>query len=519
MAALMTSQPITFLFVEVVSCFMLKNNIIANFIGRIIPGILSIILVPVLLRHLGVEAYGLVGLFVSLQAMISFLDMGLSTTTNREVAIGLNTADKSQRTRNLVLTFEALYIAISLFIALGIYFISNWLASDWIKTVELSVNTVRFAVIVFGVTLAIRWPLALYNGILQGSENQVLYNILSVVLAVMRFGGSIVIVVFVSSTILAYLLWLLVFAIVEIAVFRVAAWRVMRGVMSQKPRFDFSLFRQVWKFSVSISLNSLLAALLKQLDRFLISNLLLLKYVGYYTTAHIIYTAVSMLAIPFASAAFPRFTALLAMNELDLLAATYHRLAQSVSFLAAPVTSILFFFSYDIMLIWTRSQDVASNAAPTLSILALAAMFNLMMHIPYMLQLAAGVTWIALWNNAFSLAILLPFMYYSISRLGIAGAGMAWAIFNVCYYLIVPQVMHRYILKGEKRVWIFQDTLPFLLLGVLIYGSIYRLSPMLETPFILFSAILVGTILYVLVCLFLYPMLRRSARGLFLKIT
>lgn len=499
--------------------FMLRNNIIANFIGRIVPGLLTLIFAPIFLRYLGAEAYGLVGFFISLQAVISFLDLGLSTTTNREVAIGFEALDRSPRLPNLARTFEIIYLIISLIIVFGIYIISNWLAFDWINAEELPAKIIRFAILVFGVTLAIRWPLSLYNGILQGSEKQVLFNGLVAIFSLIRIGGSVAVLFFVSNTLLAYLLWQLITAMVEIVVLRNAAWRILHCGNPLPPQIDFSLLREVWKFSISISINSLLAALLKQMDRFLISNLLLLQHVGYYSIVHVIYMTVSMLAIPFFFAAFPRFTALIVSKKLDLLADTYHKIAQSVSFLAAPVTSVLFFFSYDILLVWTHSQDVAVNAAPTLSTLALAAMFNLVMQIPYVLQLATGITWIALWNNAISLAILSPLMYFLISRLGIAGAGVAWAAFNLSYFLIVPHIMHMYILPNEKKAWFFHDVIPFIVLCVFIYGLVYKLYSMVQTQLFLFWAVLMGTIIYIIICLLLYPILRSSVKEIFAKMS
>ena len=284
---------------------MLKNNILANFFGRIWPSLLGIVLVPIYLQYLGVEGYGLVGFFVSLQALISFLDLGLSTTMNREVALGLNTPEKKQRTRDLVRTFEMIYGVISLLIALSFFFAAHWLATDWINAEELSVDTIRLASIVFGVTLALRWPVALYSGILQGSERQVLYNGLSIAVTTLRGVGSAVIVAFVSHTVLAYLLWQLIFAFVEVAVMSGTAWMILHAEGLRKPRWNFSLLHQVWGFSASISVNSLLAAFLKQMDRVLISNLLLLHQVGYYTTANIVYTVVSLLAVPFLPPLFP----------------------------------------------------------------------------------------------------------------------------------------------------------------------------------------------------------------------
>ncbi len=495
---------------------MLKKNILANFFGRVWPSVLGIITVPIFLRYLSIEAYGLVGFFLSLQAIISFLDLGLSTTTNREVSIGLTVPENRQRTHDLIYTFEAIYALISIVIVLVSIFISNWLANEWINAKDLSVDIIQFAVVVFGSTLALRWPIALYTGVLQGSESQVLNNLLSIVLSTFRVGGALVFVAFVSHTIIAYLFWQFTFAFIEIIVMRNAAWKVLNKNGILKPHWNFSLLSYVWRFSASISINSMLAALLKQMDRFLISNLLLLQQVGYYTTANVVYTALSMMAFPFSAAAFPRFTSLIATKNDALLAETYHKLSQSVSFFVTPLTSIIFFFSYEILLIWTRSPDVAANAAPTLSILALAAMFNSMMHIPFVLQLAAGITRIALLNNAVNLIVLMPIMYYLISHFGIAGAGIAWAVFNVFYYLIVPQVMHLYLLPNEKWTWIFYDTFPFMVMCVLIYGGVYLLSEIIEKQFLMII-LLMGSALYTSLCMLIYPFIRALVMDLFIN--
>ncbi len=483
---------------------MLRSNIIANFIGRVWPSLLNIILVPVYLHFLGVEAYGLVGFFVSLQALISFLDLGLSTTTNREVALDLNKPENTRKIQTLIRTFEIIYGSVSIIIVFCFYFASYWLSSDWITTENLTADTVRLAVITFGATLAVRWPMALYIGVLQGAERQVYYNFLSIVMTTARRTGSVLVIIYLSQTILAYILWNLLFALVELIVMRSAAWTILRSMRGKGARVDFSLFKLVWRFSASVSLNSLFAAFLKQLDRVLISSLLSLRQVGYYTTANTAYMAISLFATPFSSAAFPRFASLIADQNHEALAATYHKLAKSVSFVVAPVSSIMYFYSYDILLIWTRSSDVAINSAPTLSVLSIAAMFNLMMYIPYVLQLAAGITWIALWNNAISLVVLLPLMYYLIHRHGIAGAGVAWVFFNITYYLIVPQIMHRYILQKEKLDWIFKDTLSFMFISFSIFGLSYWLKSNFNYSFIIFLCL--GGMFYLVICLTVYPL-------------
>ncbi|HNV87289.1 MAG TPA: oligosaccharide flippase family protein, partial [Candidatus Omnitrophota bacterium] len=68
------------------SISILKKNIVANYAGQIFSVLIGIFLVPVYLRFLGVEVYGLIGFFASLQMLLNIFDLGLSTTVSREIA-------------------------------------------------------------------------------------------------------------------------------------------------------------------------------------------------------------------------------------------------------------------------------------------------------------------------------------------------------------------------------------------------------------------------------------------------
>ncbi len=57
---------------------LLKINIGSNFLGAGYQVLLQFALLPVILKALGSEAYGLVGLFTVLSALFSLLDFGYS---------------------------------------------------------------------------------------------------------------------------------------------------------------------------------------------------------------------------------------------------------------------------------------------------------------------------------------------------------------------------------------------------------------------------------------------------------
>ena len=64
----------------------LKLNLGANFVGKGWSALMGIVFIPLLIEFMGVESYGLVGIFTTLQAVLVLMDMGLTTTLNREIA-------------------------------------------------------------------------------------------------------------------------------------------------------------------------------------------------------------------------------------------------------------------------------------------------------------------------------------------------------------------------------------------------------------------------------------------------
>src|SRR5688500_15054479 len=95
----------------------MKRNIAANMVGRIWSAVLTMLLVPVYIYFVGIEAYGLIGFYTMLLASLALLDLGLSTTVNRELAISRATGKDPVRVRNMVFTLESIYWFIGLLIA------------------------------------------------------------------------------------------------------------------------------------------------------------------------------------------------------------------------------------------------------------------------------------------------------------------------------------------------------------------------------------------------------------------
>jgi len=81
----------------------LERNTLANLAGTIWSAGLGIVCIPLFIRYLGAEAFGLVGLFLTLQSAFAVFDLGIAATLNREIA-RLSTRGAAGEPRDLVFT-------------------------------------------------------------------------------------------------------------------------------------------------------------------------------------------------------------------------------------------------------------------------------------------------------------------------------------------------------------------------------------------------------------------------------
>src|SRR5258706_7141479 len=96
---------------------VVRRNITANVAGRGWSTLLSLAVIPVYIHFLGIEAYGLIGFFLSLMAVLSLLDLGLGTALNRQFAQYSMQSGKAPDMRDLLPNLEIIYWLIG--IAIG----------------------------------------------------------------------------------------------------------------------------------------------------------------------------------------------------------------------------------------------------------------------------------------------------------------------------------------------------------------------------------------------------------------
>jgi O-antigen/teichoic acid export membrane protein len=451
----------------------LKSNIIANFLGRGWTAIMGLAFVPLYIKFMGIEAYGLVGFSVTIQSLSSLLDMGLSSTLNRELAILSAQEGKQQESRDLVRTLEIIYWGATIVICSVVVAISPWLAESWIQSQQLSVDSVRIAIALMGVVIACQFPSSLYAGGLLGLQRQVLLNSITVTMATLRGIGMILILWLVSPTIQAFFIWQAFVSLLQTLIIAAYLWRSLPKTQSRS-RFRQDLWLGIWRFAAGMTGISLVSLILMQTDKIILSKMLTLEDFGYYNLAGTVASGVTIVIAPIFTSVFPRFSELVSQGEEKKLADLYHKSCQLLGVLVLPICVTLSLFAQDILLLWTGNPVIAEKAHLIVTLLTIGTSLNGLMNVPYALQLAYGWTKLALYINIVAIAMLIPSLFWLTSKYGSIGAASVWAILNSSYILIGIRFMHLRLLKGELNRWYCQDILRPLF-GALLSGGIMLL--------------------------------------------
>ena len=464
-----------------------RNNIAANFAGRAWKGIFSLAFVPVYINLMGVEAYGLIGIFMSLTALLSVLDMGLSATLNRELSRLSVVEGSAQESRNLVRTFEILYWGIGILIGIAVVILAPIIAKYWISSSNVSSDIIEQSLLIMGMLLAFQWPGTIYTGGLRGIQRQVSLNMIQAVSIMVKHFGAVLILLFISPSIVLFFLWQAFVALFSTIVLAIWLWRSLPKT-GRNSIFDKGLLVKNWQFTSGMIGISVLVIILTQLDKIILSKMLSLEMFGYYMLAFSVASVLVSLVSPVRSALFPRLSQLVAKGDEAEITKLYHKGCQLVSIIILPIAVTLAFFSEEMLTLWVGDPVIANNTHMILSLLVVGSVINGLMTLPYTLQLAYGWTKLTIYKNIIAIILLVPLMIWMVQMYHGIGAAMAWVILNLGYIIFEIPVMHQRLLKNEMGRWYRRDIfLPVLIVTIIGFVASEILPEDSSKPIILLA--------------------------------
>lgn len=464
----------------------LKRNIFASYANQIYITSVGIFALPMYLKYMGAEAYGLVGFFTMMQAWFNLLDLGLTPTVARETARFRGGVITILEYRRLLRAVQIIFLFIAI-VGGGILFLSSGvIANSWLNVQNLKIEQVRMALQLMALGIAFRWSSGFCRGYLSGSEEIIWLSGLNTLIATFKFIGVIPILVLYDNSIIVFFSYQLIVSIVEFLLLVFKSYGLY-PVLQKNQKIGWSannLFFSIknsLRFSMTIAFTSFVWILVTQIDKLILSKILSLENYGIFTLAVLGASGVTMIAGPISTALMPRMAKLQAERKDDALVLIYRNSTQFVAMVAIPACLILAVFSEEILWAWTGDLQASRNASLAFCFYALGNGFLAMSAFPYYLQFAKGDLKMHMIGNIIFLIIFVPLLIYLTLMLSTVGAGIAWLISNVFYFFGWVPVVHRRFYSNFHNKWLFQDILPIATLSIMVVFFAYYFHVKLES--------------------------------------
>lgn len=444
----------------------MRKNVIASYVSQIYLAIVGVMMVPVYLRYMGAEAYGLVGFFAMLQAWFLLLDLGLTPTLTREAARYRGGGTDALGLRRLFRALEGIFFGIAMIGASALIFASKALAGRWLKVQVLTLEEVRLAIVIIAIIIAFRWVCGLYRGVINGFECLVWLGGFNIFIATLRFIAVVPFLRYVGAKPFHFFLFQLGVAVVEAVGLIFKAYRLLPMVeIGRIGRWDWGPLRSVLQFSLSIAFTSAAWVVATQTDKLVLSRLLPLAEYGYFTMAVMVAGGVGLLSGPISMPLLPNLARLAAEGDEVGLISIYRNATQLIGIIAVPAAVVLAFFARQVLWAWTGDPAIADRASRVLSLYALGNGIMAFGSFPYFLQYAKGDLKLHLIGSALFLVILMPGLYVATVRYGISGPGYAWVVTHLVIFCAWLPRVHRRFYKDLHAKWLLKDILPITLLA------------------------------------------------------
>lgn len=363
----------------------IKRNAFFNFAGGVVPALVTLFTIPLIVRGLGSEGYGLFTLITAIVGYFALIDINVTAGSVKYIAE--YAAKDDQPKINQSFSFGLLiYFVIGACGAGGIFFGSSFLARSLFQ-----IETAQLALAEHCLQIA---ALGFFFGQLQQylqSVPQALlrYDVTSRL--EMLFGTSIPILTIVLLNFgfgLTEIIWLRVLASLVNCVLLAREIRQLQPALKlTSPSRDIAV--GLVNFSAYSFLSRLAGLTYAHADKLIIGAALGLKELAYYSVAATLANRVLGMTYRISSVLFPSASAMAAKGETESLRRIYLKVNRYVCFLNGSVLILVAVFAEPILRYW-MSPEFAAHGALILAIVACAQFVDSLTNLPSLVNDGLG---------------------------------------------------------------------------------------------------------------------------------
>ena len=405
-----------------ISYSVVIRNAAINLVGRVLPMLAALLAIPIIIRGLGLEEYGILSLVLVVVTYFSLFDFGLGGATTKFVAAALGKGEHA-RLPSLIWTSIVLISLLGVLAGLLMAAGTPLLVDHFLNISPKLRGQARTAFYVMSGALPFMLTASGFQGTLEAKQRYDLVNAVNIPSGTINYVLSACAAYFHSGLVPIVCLLALVRVCTCIAFFLLS----LREHPALKHSFVVSLegSRPLLVFGGWLALSNLSWPILIYMDRLAIGALLSTAILSFYAAPSDLATRLWVLPASWESL-YPAYSAV-GEDRHEELASLCARGFKHLALIMGPIVIFVVFFANQILRLWLGRQfELASTSV--LQILAIGVYINSLASVPDRLIKGIGRADIIAKLHLAELPIYGVMLWSCVVKWGLLGAAAAWTL-------------------------------------------------------------------------------------------
>jgi O-antigen/teichoic acid export membrane protein len=400
---------------------LLARNTLWNLLGNAAPMLVAAICIPLLIKGLGTDRFGVLTLVWALIGYATLFDFGLGRALTQLVATKLGSGEDHE-VPTLVWTSLLLLLLLGLLGTAVVILLAPWLVNHALHVPGVLGHETLYSMYLLAISIPVVISTAALRGLLEAHQRFGLTNALRIPMGVLAYAGPLVVLPFSKS----------LFPVVAVLVAgRIIAWgahlllclRVM-PLLRDRIIWQRAAVGPLLRFGSWMTVSNIVGPLMVTLDRFVIASLLSVGAVAYYATPYEVVTKFWIIPGSLLGVMFPAFSTSFVQNR-NRTALLYGRSVKYLLLTLFPLILLVMVFAEDGLKLWLGAE-FAQHSARVLQWLAVGMFFNCLAWAPLAVVQGAGRPDLTAKLHMIELPAYLGALFWLTKMYGIEGAAIAW---------------------------------------------------------------------------------------------
>ena len=448
----------------------LQKNVLFSGIGYVLPLLAALGTIPVMVKYLGADLYGLYSICISLVGFMTLVDLGVGQTVIKYVA-EYEATNQQHKVKPILDIAFLIYLVIGLVSAGSLFLFSGKIAH---ALYDNDINRQALAVEVLELTAIALFFSYTNQFFLNVSKAYHRFDAPAMIQGVSNLGGIVLATVLLLA---GYSIEAIMFGYIAIYFTAfcsgfLACRRVLPPGIRIGIAFDKEVFQKIVSFSFYTFISNLLASLTSRVDKLLIGSIVNTQAVTYYQIPYTIAQMANGIIHTLVQIMFPRFSELVGLkNDVGLLE-LYKKVTKTMMLISMAIAVLLISAGGEFLSIWI-SPEFAEKTNFALMVMASQFFLNSNIVTAFWVIQSKGNAKLTALVSVIGAASYFAAVYYLGSKYSYNGA--AFALFALLlpiplmFFWIEKQIGHKY---SEYLLWLLVTSMS----GALISFALLKLN-------------------------------------------